>query len=87
MNGEILAKVSAHTKHGLCQFEAEVQKSTCRLKEAASASQDPPGRLINRELQSSFPAHMRGNFPQEDTAKRRIQRQRRKVVPLLSLPL
>ena len=70
MNGEILVKVSAHTTHGPCQFEAEVQNSMCRLKEAASASQEPPSRLINRELQSSFPGHMRGNFPQEDTARR-----------------
>ena len=59
-----------------------------RLKEAASASsQEPPNRLINRELQPSFRAHMRNNFPQEDIARRRIQRQRRNVVPLLSLPL
>ena len=27
MNGENLVKVSANTTHGLCQFEAEVQKS------------------------------------------------------------
>ena len=47
----------------------------CRLKEAASASQEPPSRLINRELQSSFPAHMLGNFLQEDTARGRIQYQ------------
>ena len=83
MDGENLVKVSAHTTHGPCQFEAEVQKSMSRLKEAASASQEPPSRLINRELQTCFPAHMRGNFPQEDTARQRIQRQRRKVVPPL----
>ena len=35
MNGEILVKVSAHTTHGLCEFEAEEHKSLCRLKEAA----------------------------------------------------
>ena len=83
MNGENLVNMSAHTTHGPCQFEAEVQKYMSRLKEAVSASQEPPSRLINRELQSSFPAHMRGNFPQEDTARRWIQRQRRKVVPAL----
>ena len=38
MNGENLVKVSAHTTHGPCQFEAEVQKSMSRLKEAVSAS-------------------------------------------------
>ena len=42
MDGGILGKVSAHTTHGPCQFQAEVQKSMCRLKEAASASQEPP---------------------------------------------
>ena len=41
MNGEILPKMSAYTTHGPCQFEAEVHKSMSRLKEAASASQDP----------------------------------------------
>ena len=38
MNGENLVKVSAHTTHGPCHFEAEVQKSIIRLKEAVSAS-------------------------------------------------
>ena len=50
---------------------------------AASASQEPPSRLINIELQPRCPAHMRGNFTQEDAARRMIHRQRRKVVPAL----
>ena len=45
--------------------------------------QEPPSRLINRELQTECPEDRRGSFPKEDTARRRIQRQRRKVVPQL----
>ena len=79
MNEETLVKLSAYTTHGPCQFKTEVQISMS----AASASKEPPSRLINRELQPRCPAHMRGNFTQEDAARRMIQRQWRKVVPAL----
>ena len=76
-------KMTAHTTHGPCKFEAEVQKPMARLKIVASSSQEPPSRLINQELQTSFPAEMRGIFSQEDMAQWWIQSQRRKVVPTL----
>ena len=48
MNGENLVKVSAHTTHGPCQFEAEVQKSMSRLKENVQIFCRIFGRILDR---------------------------------------